>query len=92
MNAKAQNADTTREGVFHCGTPANNSTMTTTGPAHPFCNLYARRFEYRERRNELRDLIDERRDNYGALGAQARADYKAQLEELYNTIPADSKY
>lgn len=85
-------ASDVREGVFFCGSPADNSTMTTTGDQQPFCDLYPRRFEYRERRNELRDLIDERRSNYGALGAEARANYKKQLEELHNSISSDSKY
>ena len=82
VNAGLAHAQYKKEGVYHCGTPIDNE-LTTNGPDHAFCDMYSRRFEYREKKNELRDLIEARRKNFLAHESEAKANYAKRLEEMY---------
>ncbi len=88
--AGAAHAQYEKEGVYHCGTPVDNE-LTTNGPDHAYCDMYSRRFEYREKKNELRDLMDARRENFIANESEAKANYAKRLEEMYSSNKAAAK-
>lgn len=54
------------------------------GPAEGFCgdSIYSRQFEYREKRIELRDMIEQRRADYIAPALESYDLYKSDLEAL----------
>lgn len=65
--------------VVVCGVP-EAAEMDTAGK--DYCNLYQRRFAYREEAMKLRQKIHERRENYHAPQSSAVRAYEADLEAL----------
>lgn len=77
------------KGLHQCGTPIDNE-LTTDGVEHGFCDIYARRFAYQEKRTDLRKRIEERRENFATHRRAAIERYEADLENHHNSISGDT--
>jgi len=62
-----------------CGAPADNSGI---GEALETCNIYKRQFAYREKRIELRQAINDRREDFIAPSIEIYKQHKADMAAL----------
>lgn len=84
-NAQTMPSPKSKVGLYTCGTPADN-TLEPDSDTHAFCDIYARQFEYIKKRNELRDLIDERREKYAQFQREAVRKHKEALAEYHASL------
>lgn len=62
-----------------CGLPEPAELNTA---AQPHCDIYQRQFAYREEALKLRELMEERQENYARPRREAIERYEKDLEEL----------
>lgn len=86
--AQERRAPLNGEGSYFCGLPIDNN-MPTYHEDFAHCDFYDRRFAYREKSIEARELIDQRRENYALYMRETRARYKERLEELHASYPSE---
>lgn len=52
-------------------------------PGFTYCDIHSRRLIYRQNQKKYRDAIEQRRNNFYTVNADAKKAYKAALEEKY---------
>ena len=83
--AFAQNADMVNSSDA-CTMPRDNYPVDATDKRWQYCDIHMRQFAYREKSNELTQMIETRAENYKATTKSVRDNYKAELERYHASL------
>lgn len=81
----AQNANMVNSSEA-CTMPRDNYPLADTDDSWQYCDIHMRQFAYREKHNELRQMLETRAENYKATTKSVRDNYKAELEKYHASI------
>jgi hypothetical protein len=85
----AEETATMPSSVKDCGTPAD---VTVAPDAGSYCDIYARRMAYAEKRKKLRDSIDARRENFQEPQNAAISAYNDSISEQHGTEEGSAEF
>ena len=69
-----------------CTMPRDNDPVADTDERWKYCDIHMRQFAYREKQNELRQMLEARAENYKASTKSVKDNYKAELEKYHASI------
>lgn len=81
----AQNADMLNSSEA-CTMPRDNYPIAVTDERWQYCDIYMRQFAFREKSNELTNMLQKRAENYKDSTQSARDRYKAELERYHSSL------
>ena len=81
----AQSADMVNSSEA-CTMPTDNDPVADTDERWQYCDIHMRQFAYREKQNELRDMLETRAENFKASTKSVRDNYKAELDKYYASM------
>ncbi len=85
----AQVVTNQQKSIQMCGTAINNK--RNIGSADKTCDVYSRQFDYREKRIEFRDMIENRRAEYIAPSLEIQKKYQADIKQYHKSLEQDAE-